>query len=79
MYVCDIYSSLSDYYAIQQFHEDSINFMKQALTTCIRSGGTHTKRAGIKYFELGTRQLMFGFKTEAFENLSKAKNNMELY
>lgn len=36
--------------------------MKQALTTCIRSIGTHTQRAGIQYFKLAEKQLQFGDK-----------------
>ena len=77
--VCDIYESLSDFYAIEQSHEDSIDFMKQALTTCVRSGGTHTRKSGIKYYQLGCKQMMFGFKNEAYTNLLKAKSNMESF
>lgn len=34
--------------------------MKQALTTCIRSTGTHTTRAGNQYFKLAEKQWKFG-------------------
>lgn len=53
--------------------------MKQALTTCVRSGGTHTRKSGIKYFQLGCKQMIFGFKNEAYTNLLKAKSNMESF
>lgn len=79
VFLCDTYESLSSFYMHQQNHEDSINFMKLALTTCIKAGGTHTRMAGIKYYELGCRQVAFGFKMEAHESYSKAKSNMEAF
>lgn len=58
--LCDIYESLSDYYGRKGDSEGSVNFMKQALTTCIRSTGTHTDRAASQYFKLAERQLRCG-------------------
>lgn len=51
--------------------------MKQALTTCIRSTGTHTYRAGLGYFRLAERQFGYGDRDEARDNYAKARLNME--
>lgn len=51
--------------------------MKQALTTCIRSTGTHTEKSGSQYFKLAEKQLKYGEKKEAIDNFYKAKLNME--
>lgn len=54
-----------------------MNFMKQALTTCIRAIGTHTQRAGLQYFKLAERQFVYGEIQDAKENYLKARLNME--
>ena len=46
---------LSDYYASIGNGEESINFMKESLSRCIRISGVQSKSAGSKYYELGER------------------------
>lgn len=53
LFLCSVYELLSDYYGHKHHPEDSINFLKQSLTTCIRAGGTHTRQVGSKYYLLG--------------------------
>lgn len=50
--------------------------MKEALSKTIRACGTQSRKAGIKYYELGERELKAGRKKEALDNFNKAKMNM---
>jgi hypothetical protein len=67
---------LSDFYAGLGNGEESINFMKESLSKCIRVCGNQSKIAGAKYYELGERELKVGHKKEALDNFMKAKANM---
>lgn len=51
--------------------------MKESLSRCIRVCGPQSKHTGIKYFDLGERELKAGRKKEALESFLKAKSNME--
>jgi len=46
---------LSDFYSAAGNGEESINFMKESLSKCIRVCGAQSKQAGAKYYELGER------------------------
>ena len=55
IYNCSLYELLSDYYSSLGDGEESINFMKESLSRCIRVCGAQSKEAGAKYYELGER------------------------
>ena len=55
IYQTDLLQLLSDYYSSQGNYEESINFMKEALSKTIRTCGVQSRRAGNKYYELGER------------------------
>lgn len=55
MYHCDLFEILSDFYVAAGNGEESINFMKESLSKCIRVCGAQSKQAGAKYYELGER------------------------
>jgi hypothetical protein len=61
----DLLQLLSDFYSSQGNYEESINFMKEALSKTIRTCGTQSRGAGNKYYELGDRELKAGRKKEA--------------
>jgi hypothetical protein len=47
---CDLYELLSDFYAAAGSGEESVNFMKESLSRCIRACGAGSKQAGSKYY-----------------------------
>jgi len=53
---------LSDYFSAIGSGEDSRNQMKESLRKCIKICGSQSKKAGIKYYELGERELKVGHK-----------------
>ena len=74
---CLLYEVLSDYYLSLGSGEESINYMKESLSRCLRNTGPHSTHAAGKYYELGERELKAGRKREALDNFHKAKTNME--
>ena len=76
-YHCDFYDCLADYYASIGNLDESINYAKQSLVTCIKSGTRTAKLMGEKCYNLAEKELKAGYKVEAFENFNKAKANME--
>ena len=67
---------LSDYYLNLGSGEESINYMKESLSRCLKNTGPHSTHAANKYYELGERELKAGRKGEALDNFHKAKTNM---
>jgi len=76
LYQADLIELLSNFYASTGNTEESINYMKEALSKTIKSCGSQSKQAGSRYYELGERQLKAGNKKEALDSFSKAKTNM---
>lgn len=76
MYHVALYQLLSDFYTAAGNGEESVNFMKEALSRCIRVCGAQSKAAGNKYYELGEKELKAGRKREAMESFNKSRQNM---
>jgi hypothetical protein len=50
LYHCELFQVLSDFYSSIGNGEESINFMKESLSKCIRICGAQSKQAGVKYY-----------------------------
>ena len=50
LYYCEIFELLSDYYAYNGNNEESINYMKESLSICLRACGSQSKQVGNKYY-----------------------------
>lgn len=76
LYQTDLLELLSNFYASTGNAEESINYMKEALSKTIKNCGHQSRQAGSRYYELGERQLKAGDKKSALDNFTKAKANM---
>ena len=50
IYQTDLLQLLADFYSSQGNYDESVNFMKEALSKTIRTCGSQSKRAGNKYY-----------------------------
>lgn len=51
---------MSEYYEQQGSVDDSINFLKESLSTIIRNNGLGSRKIGNEYYMLGEREMRAG-------------------